>query len=167
MLVGCRILYAGSGDPNWVEMGEGEWPIGVKPHPPSEPSIFWSITNLLPFDANMIGPEAEWISDDPNFFSIYKHLEKEDYLQLICRNWLRYNPLQCKRTPIGGRKSRVYYRIENPVEIGNCAFWDKVDLRSFAVYAKNYQGTISFPIEQRKSTTFEIMVKFIGNYEKR
>ena len=150
-------------DPNWAEVGEGEWPTGIKSHPPSEPAINWSVVNPLPFDANMIGPEARWILNEPNFFSTYKRFEKEDYFQLICRNWLRYNPLQCYKIPISGRKTRVYYRMENPVEIGNCAFWDRVDLRSFAVYAKKYQGKLLFSPKQKSITitNFEIMAKFM------
>ena len=163
VLVGCRILYAGSGDPNWVEVGEGEWPIGVKPHPASAALPIgpeWSVVNPLPFDPNWIEPVAKLI--DPNFFSIYKQYEKKDYLKLITDEWLHYNPIQVSRIPIGGRKSWRYFRLEHPADIGNCAFWDRVDLYSFAVYAKNYQGGILFPSEQKKTTTFEMMIKYMG-----
>ena len=143
VLATSGLLYAESSDPNWIEVGEGEWPAMVKSHPASaqlrtQPE--WSIINPLSFDPNWIEPEAKLV--DPNFFAIYKEYEKKDYLELIANHWLQYNPIQVNRIPIGGRKSERYYRLVEPYIIGNCAFRDRVDLHSFAVYAKYYKGDL-------------------------
>ncbi len=128
----------------------------------------WSITYPLPFDANMIEPEARWVLSEPNFFSVYKRFVKKDYLQLIAKNWLKYNPLQVSRIPVGGRKSRVYFRLEHPAEIGNCAFVDRVDFRSFCVYAKHYEDGVLFiepppiPIPTLSSPRLEAVSDMVG-----
>jgi len=109
-------------------------------------------------DLAWVEQEAAWV--DRSFFAIYKSVQKEDYLQLICRNWGRENPVETREVDVGRKKARVRFRKEIPAQIGNCAYRDKVDLHSYAVYADNYTGGLIWPEPPPKPSKIEVLSLF-------